>query len=110
MKRQRLPNTDSIEELARFWDAHDLTDFEQDLEEAEEPVFERTKGTSVSIDLQPAEALKLRRIARSKGIKETTVLRQWIVERLHGSSLTVPPPEKALQPTGRSVAPVARKQ
>jgi hypothetical protein len=24
---QKLPNTDSIEELARFWDTHDLTDF-----------------------------------------------------------------------------------
>ena len=84
--RQRLPNTDSIAELAEFWDSHDLTDFEKDLEEAAEPVFVRAKGTSLSIDLQPTEAQHLRRIARSKGVKETTVLRQWIVERLHESS------------------------
>ena len=25
MKKQQIPKTDSIEELARFWDAHDLT-------------------------------------------------------------------------------------
>ena len=75
IKKQRLPNTDSIEELARFWDTHDLTDFEEDLEEAAEPVFVRAKGTSLSIDLQPTEAQHLRRIARSKGVNETTVLR-----------------------------------
>ena len=88
MKEQKLPKTDSIEELASFWDAHDLTDFEEELEEIAEPVFIRAKGTSLSIDLKPAEAQHLKRIARSKGVKETTVLRRWIRERLHGFSHT----------------------
>jgi len=30
---------DSIEKLAEFWDTHDLTDFEDELEEVTEPVF-----------------------------------------------------------------------
>ena len=94
MRRQKLPNTDSIEELAKFWDSHDLTDFEEDLEEAGEPVFVRAKGTSLSIDLQPAEAQHLKEIARSKGVKETTVLRQWILERLYESSWTGRAPNK----------------
>ena len=34
MRKQKLPDTDSIEELAKFWDTHDLTDFKDDLEEA----------------------------------------------------------------------------
>ena len=33
MSTPRLPQTDSIQELARFWDAHDLTGFEDELEE-----------------------------------------------------------------------------
>ncbi len=37
----RLPQTDSIQELARFWDTHDLTNFEDQMEEVTEPVFER---------------------------------------------------------------------
>ena len=86
MRKQKLPNTDSVETLAKFWDTHDLTDFEEGLEEVGEPVFVRAKGTSLSIDLQPTEARHLKRIARSKGVKETTVLRQWILERLHESS------------------------
>ena len=102
--RQRLPNTDSIEELAEFWDSHDLTDFEEGLEEAAEPVFVRAKGTSLSIDLQPTEAQHLKRIARSKGVKETTVLRRWILERLHESSLAGRGPSKALQRTRQKAA------
>jgi hypothetical protein len=40
MKTEHLPKNDSIQELARFWDSHDLTDFEDELEEVTEPVFE----------------------------------------------------------------------
>lgn len=98
-RRQRLPNTDSIEELAKFWDTHDLTDFERDLEEASEPVFVRKEGTLLRIELQPTEAQHLKRIARSKGVKDSTLVRQWILERLHQSSSTEPPPNKALQPS-----------
>ena len=36
MKRTNIPQTDSIQELARFWDTHDLTDFEDELEEVGE--------------------------------------------------------------------------
>lgn len=99
--RQRLINTDSIEELSKFWDTHDLTDFQQDLEEVDEPVFVRAKGTSLNIDLQPSEAQHLKRIARSEGVQETAVLRQWIVERLHQSSQTGQPPNRALEPKMR---------
>ena len=86
MRRQKLPSTDSIEELAKFWDTHDLTDSGGDLEEISQPVFVRAKGTSVSIGLQPTEAQRLTEIARSQGVRETTVLRRWIVEKLHKSS------------------------
>jgi hypothetical protein len=88
IKKHRIPNTDSIEELAKFWNTHDLTDFEEELEEVDEPVFVRAEGTSLSIELQLTEARHLKKIARSKGVKETTVLRQWILERLHEPSLT----------------------
>jgi hypothetical protein len=99
--RQRLPNADSIEELAKFWDTHDLTDFEEDLEEVREPVFVRAKGASLNIDLQPREAQHLKKIARSRGVKETTVLRQWILEKLNEPSRPGRPPRRALQPTAR---------
>ena len=99
MRHQTLPATDSIEELARFWETHDLADFEQDLEEADEPVFGRHTGTSLTIDLKLLEAQRLKRIARSRRVKETTVVREWIIDRLQESSWTSRPPNKLLRTT-----------
>lgn len=48
-----MPNSDSVQELANFWDSHDLTDFEESMEKVREPVFARGKGTSVRISLKP---------------------------------------------------------
>jgi hypothetical protein len=39
MSTPKLPQTDSIQEFAKFWDDHDLTEFEAELEEVGEPVF-----------------------------------------------------------------------
>lgn len=41
MNGNKIPQTDSIQELADFWDTHDLTDFDAELEEVDEPVFDR---------------------------------------------------------------------
>ena len=101
-KAQRLLDTDSVEELASFWDRHDLTDFERDLEEVIEPVFVRAKGVSVRIELRPAEAQHLKKIARSKGVRETTVLRRWVLERLNESSPVQRPLGEALRTPTRS--------
>jgi hypothetical protein len=34
MNTEIIPQTDSIQELAQFWDTHDLTDFEEQLKDA----------------------------------------------------------------------------
>jgi hypothetical protein len=60
MKRRKLPNTDPVEELARFWDTHDLTDFEDEIEEVTEPVFVRAKGAALSIVLPPGDIQRKR--------------------------------------------------
>ena len=49
-----IPKTDSIQELAHFWDTHDLTDFEDELEEVSEPVFEL--GIQPLVPLEPGES------------------------------------------------------
>jgi hypothetical protein len=55
-RRQDLPNTDRIEELARFWDSHDLTDFDEELKEAPDPIFVPAKSASLNIDPSPRDA------------------------------------------------------
>ena len=49
MNRGQIPRTDSIEELARFWDTHDLTEYEDELEEVPGPVFERETVVNVRL-------------------------------------------------------------
>lgn len=75
-----IPQTDSIEELARFWDTQDLTDFEDELEEVTEPVFERE--SVVEVQLSPEEVEALNELARSKGIGSAELIREWVLEKI----------------------------
>lgn len=49
-KSARVPQTDSIEELAKFWATPDVTDFEDELEEVTEPLFGRCGTITVSVE------------------------------------------------------------
>ena len=89
MKARKIPSTDSIEELARFWDTHDLTEFEDQLKEVGDPVFERAPSTPVTVHLRPHEAKAVKRVAKSKRVREATLLRRWLIEKLHAGSSPV---------------------
>ncbi len=68
-KPLKIPRTDSIDELARFWDSHDLTDFEDQLVEVTEPAFERPEDV-VSLRFGPQEAAAIQWIADAQGLYE----------------------------------------
>ena len=80
MTKRKLPTTDSIQELAKFWDRHDLTDFQDELEEVAEPVFVR--GTPIKVRLQSSEAKAVQKIAQSKGVSQEELIRQWVLQKL----------------------------
>jgi len=80
---EALPQTDSIQELAQFWDKHDLTDFEDELEDVTEPIFER--GMTIPLNLKPAEAEAVRKLARAKGIADADLIRGWVREKIGAS-------------------------
>ena len=81
MNTNRLPQSDSIQELARFWDTHDLTDFENELEEVTEAVFERE--TVVTVHLSSEDAGVVNEIAKAKGINDAELIHEWVVEKVH---------------------------
>ena len=84
MTRTNIPKTDSIQELAHFWDRHDVTDFEDELEEVSEPVFERQ--TSVTVHLAPNEFEVVKTLAMSRGISRVNLIQEWVSERIRASS------------------------
>jgi CopG antitoxin of type II toxin-antitoxin system len=75
-----LPQIDSIRELAQFWNMHDLTDFEDELEEVTEPVFATQKA--IRLDLESAEAEAVRKLAEAKGIADAELIHSWVREKI----------------------------
>ena len=82
--KRKIPQLDSIEELARFWDTHDLTEFGDELEEVSEAVFARREGAMLTIRLRPTEAEAVKQLAQAKGIDQTALIREWVLEKIHG--------------------------
>jgi predicted DNA binding CopG/RHH family protein len=83
MSANHLPKTDSIQELAQFWDTHDLTEFEDELEEVPGPVF--SGENAITIRLQSNDAELVRQMANSKGVDEAELIQTWVLERIHSS-------------------------
>lgn len=76
----RIPRTDSIRALAEFWQNHDLTEFEDDLEEVSATVFHR--GDVVAVPLTNDERRAIRHAAAARGVDEAELIHEWVRERL----------------------------
>src|SRR5205807_295332 len=79
MKKSKLPKTDSIQKLAEFWDTHDLTDFEDELEDVPSPVFVR--GRAIKVHLEPREAEAVEQMAQANGISQEELIRDWVLQQ-----------------------------
>jgi hypothetical protein len=80
--KDKFPH-DSIKELVEFFDTHDMTDYEDEFETVEEPALE--SGDTIMVDLPATEAEAVRELAKSKGITETELVREWVLERIHAA-------------------------
>ena len=76
----KIPTTDSIQELAAFWQHHDVTDFEDALEEVAEPVFQRAHV--VGVPLTEVEHQAIRDAAVGRGLDEAALIHEWVKEKL----------------------------
>ena len=94
--KPRMPKTDSIQELATFWQRHDVTDFENELEEVPGPVFQRAHV--VGVPLTGGEHQAVRHAAASRGIDEAALIHEWVKERLRRASRSS---NKRIQPAAR---------
>jgi hypothetical protein len=77
----RIPEFQTREEEAEFWDTHDVTDYLDELR----PVRIRVApglSAGMTVRLDPADRAVLGRIAAERGIGPSTLARMWIKERL----------------------------
>ena len=79
----RIPDFQSREEEAEWWDTHDLSDYLDELRPVEVHVSPNLLSEqSMSVRLPTATLDRLRSKASRKGVGHTTLARMWIMERL----------------------------
>jgi hypothetical protein len=78
--KERIPKTDSIQELASFWQDHDVTDFEDELQEVQEATFQRADVLGIPLTAEERQAL--RQAAARRGVAEAELIHEWVKERL----------------------------
>lgn len=80
MTKPKIPTSGSIQELAEFWDKHELTDYEDDLEDVTEPVFVR--GSAIKVPLEASEAEAVEKLAKAQGVTREELVRGWVLQHL----------------------------
>ena len=87
-KKSRLPdfNKMTYEEEAKWWDTHDLGDYWDEMEDVE-IIFELDKPRDETVVLRIQSEMKeqLDKIARSRGLNLSTLMRMWMMEKLQES-------------------------
>lgn len=84
MKR-KLPKFSSDEELAKWIETHDLSDFMDGFEVVSEEIkAQRTprKKKLVGLDLNPRELDAIKQVAKTRGIPYKTLIQNWLIEKL----------------------------
>jgi predicted phosphatase len=81
IKTKRIPEFESIEEEAEFWDTHDTADFEDEFRPVDIRVREDlSHGLVVQFDSQAFRQLSEQ--ARKKRVGPTTLVQMWAMEHL----------------------------
>lgn len=79
--RSRIPEFQSMEEAAEFWDTHSTTEFEDEWEPVDVEVSPNL-GHVLSVRLDRPTFRRLSGIARQKGVGASTLARMWVLEAL----------------------------
>ncbi len=83
MPESKIPEFRSIEDEAKFWDTHDFTEFEDELEEVTDlRLLPVRAGNWLAFPLGEAAMATLQRLASERGLRPEDVAREWVLERL----------------------------
>jgi len=79
-KSKSLPKFDSLSELVRFFDSHDMGDYWDQMPEAEFDINIKSKKHLIAVDKEIIP--KLNRMAKSKKIPAEKLVNTWLREKL----------------------------
>jgi len=78
-KQVKVPEFKTLDEMAEFWDTHDITDFEDQLVEVKEPIFKNLKSRIITVTLDTDHYEMLQNIAAHEHQDTISLVRGWIV-------------------------------
>ena len=79
----KIPQFNTEQEEAEFWDSHDSTDFLDETEAVNVTFVDaRPSMKQISLRLDPSVIDQLKSLATVKGIGYQTMIRMWVMERL----------------------------
>ena len=82
-RKSRIPTFKTVEEEEAFWDTHDLTEFEDELEVVTDVTFVKAKPKrALTVRLEEETMNALAQEAHEKGIGPSTLARMVILEHL----------------------------
>ncbi|PIU03356.1 hypothetical protein COT44_04005 [Candidatus Shapirobacteria bacterium CG08_land_8_20_14_0_20_39_18] len=85
-RKSRIPKFKTIEEEAKFWDTHSLSDYWDEFKDVD-IVFDlqKPKQETLILRLQKEVKNKLEKVAKSKGLSVSSLARIWLMEKLQTS-------------------------
>jgi len=78
---KKIPKFKTQEEAAKYWQTHSFKDYHKDTKNGEIIFIKKAKKT-VAIRLDPDDIKSVEKIAESRGLSYTSLLRMWIKEHL----------------------------
>ena len=85
-KEMKIPKFKNLEEMVKFWDNHDITDFENQLIEVKEPIFEKMESRIISLMLGSDQYDKLKKIADQKKLNTISLVNEWVTKQIEQES------------------------
>ncbi len=82
-KKAKMPEWGPDEAIAKFWDTHDIANYWDELEVADDVKFAKPNKEVISIRLEPVYRQQLKALARKMGVGHSILIRRWVIEKLH---------------------------
>jgi hypothetical protein len=78
--QMKIPEFKTVQEMAEFWDTHEITEFEDELIEVEESIFKNLKQRVISVILDEDHYTILRKIADQESLNMTSLVNKWVIK------------------------------
>jgi hypothetical protein len=80
--REAIPEFETLEEIADFWDAHSTADYEQLTQQVHFEVQLPNRHAQKSIILLPELSETIEAMARRRGVSVETLVNVWLTEKI----------------------------